>query len=216
MSTSAGASAPVFSYAQAAKGLTPATSTQTTSRNESPAASEKSTKDKVGPDTGSNALIKREALLAAGGFDETLRTRGGQGCEDWKLYLQVAERYNVCMVPEYLIGYRIAPGSMSEDFQQMMRSRRLVQIEFSSAYPNLLPQFGRGEVILARSLALRAINRGQIREAMALLRHLSRGTPSVGFAALIWLIRGALRRAVRWIIADDRPAPYQFLQKVPK
>jgi len=58
MSTSAGASAPVFSYAQAAKGLTPATSTQTTSRNESPAASEKSTKDKVGPDTGSNALIK--------------------------------------------------------------------------------------------------------------------------------------------------------------
>jgi len=58
MSTSAGASAPVFSYAQAAKGLTPATSTQTTSRNESPAASEKSTKDRVGSDSASNAPIK--------------------------------------------------------------------------------------------------------------------------------------------------------------
>lgn len=47
MSTSSGAAAPVFSYAQAAKGLTPATSTQSTSRNESPAASEKGTKDRV-------------------------------------------------------------------------------------------------------------------------------------------------------------------------
>lgn len=58
MSTSAGAPAPVFSYAQAAKGLTPATSTQTTSRNESPAASEKSTKDRLGSDAASNPSIK--------------------------------------------------------------------------------------------------------------------------------------------------------------
>ena len=58
MSTSAGAAAPVFSYAQAAKGLTPATSTQNTSRNESPAASEKSTKDRLGSDSASNPSTK--------------------------------------------------------------------------------------------------------------------------------------------------------------
>ena len=46
MSSSSGALAPVFSYAQAAKGLASAASTQSTSRNESPAASEKSIKDR--------------------------------------------------------------------------------------------------------------------------------------------------------------------------
>lgn len=46
MSTPLSAAAPVFSYAQAAKGLTPSTSTQATPRNESPAASEKAVKDR--------------------------------------------------------------------------------------------------------------------------------------------------------------------------
>ncbi|KIW44315.1 uncharacterized protein PV06_05333 [Exophiala oligosperma] len=46
MSTPSGAAAPVFSYAQAAKGLTPSTSSQPTPRNESPAASEKTTRER--------------------------------------------------------------------------------------------------------------------------------------------------------------------------
>ncbi|KIX04919.1 uncharacterized protein Z518_05790 [Rhinocladiella mackenziei CBS 650.93] len=53
MASSTG-SAPVFSYAQAAKGLTPASSTQATSRNESPAASDKSAKDRVTTEQTSN------------------------------------------------------------------------------------------------------------------------------------------------------------------
>ena len=60
--------------------------------------------------SGSNALIKREAMAGVGGFDESLRSRGGQGCEDWKLYLQIAERYEIAVVPEYLRGYRISAG----------------------------------------------------------------------------------------------------------
>ncbi|EXJ85990.1 hypothetical protein A1O1_06359 [Capronia coronata CBS 617.96] len=42
-----GVAAPVFSYAQAAKGLTPSTSAQQTPRNESPAASEQSAKEQT-------------------------------------------------------------------------------------------------------------------------------------------------------------------------
>lgn len=46
MSTPSGAAAPAFSYAQAAKGLTPSTSSQPTPRNESPATSEKNTRER--------------------------------------------------------------------------------------------------------------------------------------------------------------------------
>lgn len=163
--------------------------------------------------SGSNALVRREILIAAGGFDESLRARRAQGCEDWKVYLQIAERHKIAMVPEYLVGYRIVPGSMSDDVQQMMRSRRLVQIDFSSAHPELATQFWRGEVILARSLALRAINRGQIREAMKLLQIQSQGRPFAASASLIWLLGGAARRVLRWVSVEDRPTPHQFLPK---
>lgn len=47
MSSLSGAPAPAFSYAQAAKGLASAASTQSASRNESPAASDKSIKDRT-------------------------------------------------------------------------------------------------------------------------------------------------------------------------
>jgi glycosyltransferase involved in cell wall biosynthesis len=161
--------------------------------------------------SGSNALIRREALIAAGGFDESLRSRGGQGCEDWKLYLQIAERHQVAMVPEYLIGYRVSPGSMSDDFEQMMRSRRLVEAEFISTHPELARQFARGEAVLARSLALRAIDRGQIREAMELLTNQSRGRVVAGLASLSWLMGGMIRRTQRWLRLDGHPTAHQFL-----
>ncbi|OAP54421.1 hypothetical protein AYL99_11522 [Fonsecaea erecta] len=59
MSSSSGAAAPVFSYAQAAKGLTSSASTQSTSRNESPAASDKSVKDRsLSETTNTTAMLK--------------------------------------------------------------------------------------------------------------------------------------------------------------
>lgn len=161
--------------------------------------------------SGSNALIRREALILAGGFDESLRSKGAQGCEDWKLYLQIAERHSVAMVAEYLVGYRVSPGSMSDDFEQMMRSRRLVAAEFVANHPELVIQFARGEAILARSLALRAIDRGQIRQAMELLTNQSQGRLVAGLASLIWLFGGATRRMLRWLQLDARPADSGFL-----
>jgi glycosyltransferase involved in cell wall biosynthesis len=158
----------------------------------------------------SNALIRRDALIAAGGFDETLRSRGGQGCEDWKLYLQIAERHQVAIVPEYLVGYRVSSGSMSDDFKQMMRSRRLVETEFISAYPELAAQFARGEAILARSLALRAIERGRYRSAIELLTNQSHGKLASGLASLVWLLGGSTRRLLRRM-RKGTPSPTQFL-----
>ncbi|KIW82483.1 hypothetical protein Z517_05510 [Fonsecaea pedrosoi CBS 271.37] len=58
MSSASGATAPVFSYAQAAKGLTSTASTQSVSRNESPAASDKSIKERPASETTNTTSIK--------------------------------------------------------------------------------------------------------------------------------------------------------------
>lgn len=160
--------------------------------------------------SGSNALIRRDALIAAGGFDETLRARGGQGCEDWKLYLNLSEHHSIAMVPEYLVGYRFSPGSMSDDFDQMMRSRKMVEEEFISSHAELAGPLARGELILARSLALRAIERGQFREAVELLTNRPQGRLVGGIAALIWLLAGSTRRIFRRTNLVWSPTPTRF------
>lgn len=145
----------------------------------------------------SNALIRREAVLAAGGFDESLRLAGGQGCEDWKLYLQVAEQHEIAAVPEYLVGYRIHPGAMSDDFAQMMRSRRIVESQFLPRHPALAAQFARGRAVLARSLAIRAFRRRKFVMAAQLLAGYPSPSPRLAWESAGWLFLGLGRRLRR-------------------
>jgi glycosyltransferase involved in cell wall biosynthesis len=73
---------------------------------------------------GSTPLIRRDVLLAAGGYDQSLRARHAQGCEDYSLYLRLAERSRFALVPEPLVGYRVSAAAMSGDLTQMYRSAR--------------------------------------------------------------------------------------------
>jgi glycosyltransferase involved in cell wall biosynthesis len=82
-------------------------------------------------------LIRNELLLAVGGWDESLRQRGGQGCEDWHLYLQLAERCDFVLEPAFLVGYRQSAAAMSRDISQMRRSYRFVLEEALRAHPEL-------------------------------------------------------------------------------
>jgi glycosyltransferase involved in cell wall biosynthesis len=60
------------------------------------------------------ALVRREVVVAVGGFDETLR----HGCEDWAFWLEVVSRgFRGAIIPEVLFRYRRRPDSMS---RQMM------------------------------------------------------------------------------------------------
>ena len=158
----------------------------------------------------SNALIRREAILAAGGFDEQLRSSGGQGCEDWKLYLQVAERHEIAGVAEYLIGYRIHPGAMSDDFAQMMRSRRLVEEEFLPRHPELAANFSMGRAILARALAMRAFRQRQCAMAMQLLAGYPDRSLWIIWKSAGWLLQGAGRRIGRSLRARISGTPLRF------
>jgi glycosyltransferase involved in cell wall biosynthesis len=76
--------------------------------------------------SGSAALIRRQALIDAGGFEPRLRAAGAEGCEDWLLYCRVAEQYSFALAPEYLVGYRYTAGNMSSDRPRMFRSHMMM------------------------------------------------------------------------------------------
>lgn len=66
--------------------------------------------------TASNPLIRTSALVAIGGFDETI-----YGADDWDLFLRLTERHTVALSPHHHIQYRIVKGSGSgqiERFEQ--------------------------------------------------------------------------------------------------
>ena len=74
--------------------------------------------------TGSSPLIKRSCIDAVGGYDASLQ----QG-EDWKLYLALSEICEFAVVPEYLVGYRQASGSLSE-IQRQANQRKMLRAGF--------------------------------------------------------------------------------------
>ncbi len=64
--------------------------------------------------SGSNCLIRRQALIEVGGFDESL----AHG-EDWDLWLRLAARYEFIAIPSPQILYRISSSSASSDVWKM-------------------------------------------------------------------------------------------------
>jgi glycosyltransferase involved in cell wall biosynthesis len=82
---------------------------------------------------GSVPLIRRDLLEAAGGWDAGMR----EGCEDWKLYLALAERADVLLAPYFLVGYRQSAGTMSRNIAAMQRSYDMVLGEARAAHPEL-------------------------------------------------------------------------------
>ena len=74
---------------------------------------------------GSSLLIRRDAAVNAGGYEERLAGRGLQGCEDFALQLSLARDYPIEVAPQFLVGYRLMPGSMSQNRERMYRSWQL-------------------------------------------------------------------------------------------
>ena len=82
---------------------------------------------------GSAMMFRRDLATPLGHYDRRLQYQfGAAGCEDWLLALELAARGQVAAVHEYLIGYRIVPGAMSENTLRTRRSRLFaLQILFS-------------------------------------------------------------------------------------
>lgn len=74
----------------------------------------------------SSSLIRRECLQQVGYYNSHLREQDAQGCEDWELYLKIAEQYEFKVVPEFLVGYRKPSRSMSRSYVTMANSHALM------------------------------------------------------------------------------------------
>ncbi|BAY44965.1 family 2 glycosyl transferase [Scytonema sp. HK-05] len=82
-------------------------------------------------------LIRRVCFEKIGGYSCKLREQNAQGCEDWDIYLRIAEHYQFRVVPEFLIGYRQLQESMSNGCKTMEKSYKLVMADFQKKHPEI-------------------------------------------------------------------------------
>lgn len=82
-------------------------------------------------------LFRRSRAREFGGYDAELASRGAPTCEDLKFNLAMAERCDFDLVPEFLFGYTMRPGSMSKDMAAMRRSRSIVVDWARGRHPEL-------------------------------------------------------------------------------
>jgi hypothetical protein len=73
-------------------------------------------------------MYRRQALLEAGGFDETLRR-----CEDYDLYLRMARRFPIAGYADRVAEYRLHGANMSADHAAMLRSALAVHARYQPA-----------------------------------------------------------------------------------
>jgi glycosyltransferase involved in cell wall biosynthesis len=151
---------------------------------------------------GSGALMRRSAVEQAGGYDPSLKARNAGGCEDWKLYFQIAERHTVGLVPAFLTGYRESSANMSSEPWENLRSRDLCAAEFAARHPDRAGRLEAGRVRLLRFMLARAVRTGRWRTAARLLAETARRHP---LGALRNVAELAARRAAAPFDASNRP-----------
>jgi len=83
--------------------------------------------------SGSNTLVRREAIESVGGFDQSCA-----GCADWDYWLRLSKHWSFVVVPKHQILYRRASGSMSSKVE-VMRNEALIALEkaYKTAPPEL-------------------------------------------------------------------------------
>lgn len=145
-------------------------------------------------ESGSNPLIRRQALLEVGGFDETL-----SNAHDWDMWLRLAARYHFVVVPSVQIHYRVATHSMSTNVLGMEASSlKVIEKAYAQAPASLQPLkqrtlAGRYKYMLRKSLES-PFSRQKAFTALKFLWYAARNEPSL-FRSKI-LLRVLLRIAV--------------------
>jgi len=153
---------------------------------------------------GSGALMRKHAMLDAGLYDPTLRSRNAQGCEDLKLYFAIAERYLFAVVKEHLTGYRRIDWNMSSDVLQMERSNTLVTTEFQDRHPQYGALFRVARANFLKWLLVRAVRLRRPSEAWVLSRKILVLDRAFAIKILLMLpvtlVRGWAVPRAKWLV----------------
>jgi glycosyltransferase involved in cell wall biosynthesis len=116
---------------------------------------------------GSTAVVRTEALLAAGPFDERLRS-----CEDWEMWVRILRdtRTTALLVPEVLTLYRINPSGLSMDFSGFLHGAEAAAARIAAETPEVSPALvRRGLAMSYRIAATKALHGGSRRICATLL-----------------------------------------------
>lgn len=81
--------------------------------------------------SGSNILVRREAIESIGKFDPTLKS-----CEDWDFYIRLAARWQFVVVPKHQILYRQSTNTMTSKVEVVEKEAlRVVEKAYQVAPP---------------------------------------------------------------------------------
>jgi glycosyltransferase involved in cell wall biosynthesis len=151
----------------------------------------------------STVVARREAVVEAGGFDETLHR-----CEDFDLWLRLAQRGRLVYTREVLGRRRLHPSSQSAAPAAMLRAQIAVRRRFVQATPiaadvrRLADEAdARCEAEIALDEGHRLLAAGDARGAQRELTRAARALPSFKLAATLRLLAVAPSVAValqRW------------------
>ena len=162
---------------------------------------------------GSCVLMRRSAVEAVGGYDSSLRTRGGQGSEDHALYLALAERWDFAVVPQYLVAYRSHSDNMSQNHVCMARSESLVIADLRGRRPDIPAwRIGRGQASAHQELLKGAIRQRNWSEVLRVFVAAARESPwcflDLISRRLVKLIVGYCRRRLPWNTHAKQLCPF--------
>ena len=157
---------------------------------------------------GSSALMRRELVERLGGYDPGLRASDAQGCEDLKLYLEIAEHAELAFIREPLTAYRRGPGAMSRNAREMLRSFDLVAEDLGSRRPDLRRYLNAHRVYMLCWLIGGTLRSGQPREVAWLGKNLIT-TPSLALPGAVATIGARrIRKAARRRMTGGERRPY--------
>ncbi len=165
---------------------------------------------------GSAALVRRQALIDARGFETELRAAGAQGCEDLLFYCRVAEQHGFAVIPDYLVGYRYLPDNMSSNLPRMLQSWMLVKEEMEQRHAGRRPALALGLRNYSAWLLFKALTIGRLDYFLSVLWLLLHREPGIAVTALGLSLPRSLVNAVRWRLqawlrrpsrSPDRRAP---------
>lgn len=138
--------------------------------------------------SGSNPLIRQQALAEVGNFDESL-----PAAQDWEMWLRLAARYPFVVVPEVQVFYRISGNSWSSNVYRMeAASWQVIEKVFANA-PESIQQLKKDTIANRyKSLTFRTLegtaNRTRALTGIHFLTQAVKNDPSL------------LRRRVTWKI----------------
>ena len=149
-------------------------------------------------------LVRRRCVDEVGGYGGI--TCVSRACEDFKFNLDIAERYDFDLVPEFLMAYRCHAGSMSTNFDAMMQSHSGVLEYVRARHPELPERLFRwAKAHQNREFGLALVSKGHLRAGLRLFLRAVREDPLATLRVGVIRIVARLLRFMKLAEPGGRP-----------